>query len=240
MYIYTRPRSVPRRRLSGLGTTQEQPQEAPVQEQASTGQQGRYTPARNIDPATGLPIATQQHPAPWAVVDVSLDQINCRFYENAPREMVLPETLPYTMEISGPGYGFIGACHPSQQCPQEVHEGARPGDPLRESRCSQWLTQWTDEAPAVIASEEFRRELTDAVLNIANVTGARRSLAKPAEFLEIIYEREARERPIRMFAFVVLAGSAGILTFQAVRSAVKKRAKKKAKKKKKAEKKIKG
>lgn len=236
MYIYTKPRLVPRNSLSkrpepseGLGQ--------PAQTQAQTGPQGRYIPARGIDPATGQPVMSEGQPAPWAVVDVRLQQINCRFYENAPREMVLPETLPHTMEVTTPGRRFIGACHPTQACPPEVHEGARPGDPWRDTRCRQWLTNWNEHAPNVIASPEFREELTDSILSIANVTGTKRALVKPAEFLEVIYEREAKEKPIRVFSFIVLAASGGILTFQLVRNAVKKRAaekraKKKAKKRK--------
>lgn len=219
MYIYTRKASAPRYAvpaLSGLGTAA----------------QGRYTPARNVDPATGQPVPTQAVPVPWAAVDVNLQNVNCRFYKDAPREMVLPENLPYTMEISGPGYRFLGTCHPSQVCPESVHQGARPGDPMRVSRCNPWLERWNEESTDLIASEGFRRELTDNVLSVGNVTGVKRSLVKPAEFLEVVLEREARERPIKVISFIILAASGGILAFQAVRDAVKKKKLKKRKKKK--------
>jgi hypothetical protein len=204
MYVYTK-------KALGMGTTQAQ---------------GRYTPARNVDPATGQPVSTEAIPVPWAAIDINVQNINCRFYENAPREMVLPQNLPYTMEVSGPGYRYLGACHPSQECPESVHQGVQQSDPLYVSRCNQWLEQWNHEATALIESEGFRRELTNNILSVANVMGIKRSLAKPAEFLEVVMEREARERPIKLISFVILAASGGILTFKAVRSAVKKRAKK--------------
>ena len=212
MYIYAKSAVVPRNvlsGLSGLGTD-------------------RYIPPKNVDPATGLPVPSTRYPVPWGVVNVGLRNIDCRFYQNAPRDQVIPQSMPYTMEISLPGNHFVGFCQPNETCPEEVHQGANVRDPWRTRRCAAWREQWDQEAANIIADEEFRRNVTERVLDVAGITGASRYLVKPAEFLEVVQEREAREAPIKLFAFIFLAASGGILTFNYVRKKVKERAARKA------------
>jgi len=212
MYIYNKPATAPRMVLPGLSGLGED----------------RYIPAKNVDPATGQPTISAKYPVPWAVAEVGLRNIRCRFYQDAPRELVLTGSMPYTMEISVPGHNFIGACHPRQDCPEEIHQGAHPRDPWRISRCSAWKEQWDQEAATIIADPEFRANITERVLDVAGIQGAGRLLTKQAEFLEVVQQREAREAPIKLFAFIFLAGAGGILTFNAVRKYVKKRAARKA------------
>jgi hypothetical protein len=212
MYIYNKPATAPRNFLSpisGLGGD-------------------RYIPAKNVDPVTGQPTVSERVRAPWAVVEVGLRNILCRFYQNAPRELIIPGSLPHTMEISVPGNTFSGSCHPRQLCPEEVHQNAPARDKLRERRCAEWREQWDREAANIIADPEFRANITERVLDVAGITGAGRFLTKPAEFVEVIQEREARETSIRLVAFIFLAGAGGILTFNAVRKYAKKRAARKA------------
>lgn len=211
MYIYTKPASAPRigvPGLSGLGTD-------------------RYIPAKNIDPATGQPMVSSKYPAPWAVAEVGLRNINCRFYQDAPRELVLSGSMPYTMEISVPGHNFIGSCHPRQECPEEIHQGADPKDPWRIRQCKEWRDQWNQEAANIIADPGFRANITERVLDVAGIQRAGRLLTDQAEFLEVVQEREAREKPIKLLAFIFLAGAGGILTFNAVRKYANNRAKRK-------------
>jgi len=215
MYIYNKPATAPRMVLSGLSGLGED----------------RYIPAKNVDPVTGQPTISAKYPAPWAVADVSLRNIRCRFYHNAPRELVLTGSMPYTMEIGVPGHRFVGSCHPREECPEEVYQGADPKDPWRIRRCKEWRDQWNQEAANIIADPEFRANITERVLDVAGIQGASRLLTDQAEFLEVVQEREARERPIKMIAFIFLAGAGGILTFNAVRKYVKKRAARKEAKK---------
>lgn len=158
-----------------------------------------------------IPFSETRRVAPWAVAEVSLENINCRCYHNAPREEVLRASVPYTMEISVPGHNFICSCNASTTCPQEVHQGAHQRDPWRERRCAEWREQWLQEGADLIASPGFREAMSEKVLDVAGITGWRRSLVKPAEFLQVIEERERRERPIKAFAVITLAVGGGAL-----------------------------
>lgn len=210
MYIYPRRGSTPQTALSGLGA------------------EDRYIPPKNVDPVTGRPIPTVKYPVPWAAIWVGLRDINCRFYQDAPRGQVISASMPYTMEISVPGHNFIGSCGASMDCPTSVHQNARPRDPWRIRRCNEWKEGRKEAAAQIIADPEFRANLTERVLDIAGITGLDRYRVSQAEFLEVVQEREARERPIKLFAFIFLAASGGILTFNYVRKVVKRRAARKA------------
>ena len=154
---------------------------------------------------------SERRRAYWGTARVFLENINCTCYHNAPREEVLRASLPYTMEISLPGHSFLCSCHPDMVCPPEVHEGAYLQDPWRIRRCSAWAEQWRQDANALISSPGFRDEMSRRVLDVAGITGWRRNLVKPAEFLQVIQEREKRERPIKIFAVLTLSLGSGVL-----------------------------
>ena len=183
----------------------------------------RYIPPRNIDPTTGRPVPTADRPVPWGVAEVGLRDIKCRFYHNAPRELVVSQSLPYTMEITAGDDTFIGSCQPRTECPAAVHQGASIKDPWRQRVCRAWREQWERDAANIIADPEFRANVSERVLDVAGITGLARYRAKPAEFLEVVGEREARETPIKLFAFLALAGGGALLTFLQVRKWAKRR-----------------
>lgn len=192
------------------------------------GAEDRYIQPKNVDPTTGRSVPSARHPVPWGVAKVGLRNIDCTFYQNSPRELVVQMSKPYTMEISTPRDHFIGFCHPNVACPEEIHQGASVRDPWRGRQCAAWKQQWEQQAAGIIADEEFRKNVTERVLDVAGITGTDRYRVKPAEFLEVVQERETRERPVKLIAFIVLAASGGILTFGYVRKLVKRRAAKKA------------
>jgi len=205
MYIYTHSVAPPTNVLSGLGA------------------EDRYIPPKNVDPATGQSIPTARYPVPWGVAQVGLRGINCRFYHNSPRELVEGMSLPYTMEISLPGHNFIGSCSPDLNCPTEVHQNTSVKDPWRARRCSEWAVGIPERTAATVADPDFRANLTERVLDVAGIDASARSRVKPAEFLEVVVEREVRERPIKVMATLGIIGSVGILTFLYVRKYAKKR-----------------
>jgi hypothetical protein len=53
--------------------------------------------------------------------------------------------------------------------------------------------------------------MTERILDQAGITGWRRRFTKPAEFIQVLEERERRERPIKIFALLALAGGGGVL-----------------------------
>ena len=208
MYIFTHRNAPPTSVLSGLGG------------------EDRYIPPKNVDPATGRPIPSEKYPYPWGVAEVGLRDIKCKFYHNSPRELVANMSFPYVMEIRAGDHHFIGNCNPNMMCPASVHQNAPARDPFRERRCAEWKEGRQEEAARIIADPEFRANITERVLNIAGI--APTLGVKPAEFLEVVIEQEARERPIKTLATIGLIASAGILTFVYVRKWAKKRQAKKS------------
>lgn len=166
---------------------------------------GRYT----------QPSATSA--SPWPIVETELNNIRCTCYENAPREEILRWMVPKSMEIHVPGHDFVCSCTPKNgilDCPEEVHEGADIEDPWRHRRCREWRESWEFEAANIVASEGFRDAMTEQVLDEAGITGWRRMLAKSAEFVQIVEEREKRARMIKITGGLVLMASAGALTWR--------------------------
>jgi len=167
----------------------------------------RYIPAR---PTSRI--------APWAAVETTVQNIRVKCYQNAPREEVLREMVPYTMEISVPGNNFICLGNPIQECPESVHRGTDPKDPWRQRQCAAWRQTWERQAADIIASQDFRNQVTENVLNIAGISAWQRVLAKPAEFLQVVEERERRERSIKILSVLAFAAGGGVILWTYLRS----------------------
>ena len=156
--------------------------------------------------------------APWARAETTVQNVDVRCYHNAPRELVLQQMVPYTMEISAPGNNFICIGNPRQECPESVHQNADPKDPWRINQCAAWKSGWERDAADIIASQEFRNQVTENVLNLAGISGWRRWFAKPAEFVQVLEEKESRERGIKIFALVAVAAGGGVILWRHLQS----------------------
>ena len=146
---------------------------------------------------------------PYAIARTNVQNIAVHCYENMPREQILATQVPYTMELSVPGRNFTCIGNPSQECPESVHRGTDPKDPWRQRQCAAWRQTWERQAADIIASQGFRDQVTENILNAAGVTGWRRWFTQGAEFVQVLDEKERRERAIKITAFVALAAGAG-------------------------------
>lgn len=158
-----------------------------------------------------VPGSSSSRVAPWPSVHTRVQNIRVKCYHNAPREEVLREMVPYTMEISTPGNNFICIGNPIQECPESVHRGTDPKDPWRQRQCAAWRQTWERQAADIIASQDFRDQVTENILNIAGIPAWQRALAKPAEFIQVLEEREGRERAIKIASILALAAGGGVI-----------------------------
>lgn len=149
--------------------------------------------------------------APWAIARTTVQNIDVKCYQNAPREEVLRQMVPYTMEISVPGNNFVCIGNPNQECPESVHRGTDPKDPWRQRQCAAWKQSWEQQAADLIASQEFRNQVTENILNVAGISAWRRWFTKPAEFIQVLDEKERRERAIKIAAVLALAAGGGAI-----------------------------
>jgi len=143
----------------------------------------------------------------------NVQNIAVQCYDNAPRERVVTSRVPYTMELSVPGHHFICIGNPGQECPESVHRNTDPNDPWRHRQCAAWRETWERQAADIIASAEFRKQVTENILDAAGITGWRRWFTSPAEFVQVLDERERRERAIRIAAIIALAAGGGAIFF---------------------------
>ena len=162
----------------------------------------RYVPAR---PNSSVP---------WPIAYTTVQNIEMKCYHNAPREQVITGMVPYTMEISAPGNNFICNGNPSQECPESVYQNADPKDPWRQRQCAAWKQGWEQEAANIISTQGFRDQVTQNVLTLAGISGWRRWFAKSAEFIQVLDERERRERGIKIFALVTVAAGGGVVLWK--------------------------
>ena len=181
MYEYAKKRFIPSSVSTGLGTDS-------------------YTPAN---------LASRV--APYAIAETKVQNINVRCYENAPREQIVTKQVPYTMELSVPGHSFVCIGNPDQECPASVHRNTDPKDPWRNRQCATWRQGWEQQAAGIIASQGFRNQVTENILNVVGITGWRRWFTKPAEFVQVLDEKESRERVIKIAAVLALAASGGAI-----------------------------
>jgi hypothetical protein len=181
MYEYARKRHIPSAISTGLGVD-------------------RY-----------IPYSATRTVAPWAIAETTVQNIDVKCYHNAPREEVLRKQVPYTMEISVPGNNFVCIGNPNQECPESVHQNADIKDPWRQRQCATWKQDWERQAADIIASEGFRNQVTENVLNLAGISGWRRWFTKPAEFIQVLDEKERRERAIKIMALVAFAAGGGAI-----------------------------
>jgi len=158
-----------------------------------------------------VPGSASSQLAPWATAYTTVQNIDVKCYHNMPREEVLRRMSPYTMEISTPGNHFICIGNPDQECPESVHRNTDPKDPWRQRQCATWRQGWEQEAANIIASQEFRSQVTENILDAAGITGWRRWFTKPAEFIQVLDEKERRERGIKIFALVTIAAGGGFV-----------------------------
>jgi len=159
--------------------------------------------------------------APWAIAEVVVNGIKCRCYQDAPREEIVRTSVPYSMEIlNWLGPTFVCSCMPDTNCPESVHQGASTRDPWRQRRCQEWREGRELSAAAEIASQGFRDQVTEQVLNVAGITGLQRRFAKGAEFVQVLEERERRERPIKVIGIGFLALAAATGTWFFIRSRI--------------------
>jgi len=167
-----------------------------------------YTPAGTHTLPGGVPYS--------GIVNVDMGGVKCRCYHNAPREVILRSRVPYAMEISLPDHAFICSCNPSSICPESVHQGIDKRDPWRQRRCAEWFENYEQEVAQTISSEQFRSDMTERVLDVSGITGAGRAFAQPAEFVQVLAEREQRSRAVTIASIVVLALGGGVLTWKFV------------------------
>jgi hypothetical protein len=156
--------------------------------------------------------------APWAKAYTTVQNITVTCYHNAPREEVLRKQVPYTMEISVPGNNFICISNPDQTCPESVHQGTDIKDPWRQRQCAAWKQDWEQQAANIIASEGFRNQVTENILDLAGISGWRRWFTKPAEFLQVLDEKERRERAIKIMALLTFAAGGGTILWTYLRN----------------------
>lgn len=161
--------------------------------------------------------STTSQLAPYAVARTSVQNIDVHCYENMPREQIVARQVPYTMELSVPGRSFVCIGNPNQDCPASVHRGTDPKDPWRQRQCAAWRTDWEREAAGIIASQAFRDQVTTNILNAAGITGWRRWFTKNAEFVQVLDEKERRERAIKIAAVVALAAGGGAILWTYLR-----------------------
>jgi hypothetical protein len=182
MYEYAKKRFIPSSVSTGLGTD-------------------RY-----------IPNATRTSSRPFdAVARTNVQNIDVQCYENMPREQIVTKQVPYTMELSVPGHSFVCIGNPDQECPASVHRNTDPKDPWRNRQCATWRQGWEQQAAGIIASQGFRNQVTENILNVVGITGWRRWFTKPAEFVQVLDEKEHRERVIKVAAVLALAAGSGAI-----------------------------
>jgi hypothetical protein len=187
MYEYAHKRFIPSMTSDGLGADS-------------------YTPA-----------STSGRGTPYAVARTNVQNIDVHCYENMPREQIVARQVPYTMELAVPGRSFVCIGNPSQDCPASVHQGTDPKDPWRQRQCATWRETWERQAADIIASEAFRTQVTENILSVAGVSGWRRWFTRGAEFVQVLDERERRERVIKIAAVLALAAGGGAILWTHLR-----------------------
>jgi hypothetical protein len=143
--------------------------------------------------------------------------MSCHCYEKMAREMIAPVAHPYSLEVNTLGRDFKCTCNPTMVCPESVHRGVSTRDPWRAHVCKQWIDQTKETASRVIASEEFRSQMARAVAKAGEIPGWQQLFMQPAEFTEVLEEREARERPIIIVGVLAIAAGGGFLLWKFLR-----------------------
>lgn len=143
--------------------------------------------------------------------------MTCTCYEQMARELIAPVTMPYSLEVKTLGKHFKCACNPRFVCPEAVHRNASPRDPWRAHVCSQWINDTKRAASQMISSEEFRTQMAKAVAKGGEVPGWQQLFMAPAEFTEVLVEREGRERPIMILGVLAIAAGGGFLLWKYLR-----------------------
>jgi len=145
---------------------------------------------------------------------MSVAGIGAVCYQGMPRTDINPESLPYTVEVHPVGTMFVCQCNVRPavvSCPQEVHQGASTSDPWRREKCNQWVEAKVLENTELLSTVPFREQLAKQAMDLVGVPGWRRWFAGPAEFTTVLREKEARERPIKIVAPIILLASGGYL-----------------------------
>lgn len=164
-----------------------------------------------------LPASPTRTKTPWAIADTVVQGISVRCYQNAPREQILTRQVPYTMEISYPGGNFVCIGNPTTAfltCPESVHQNADPKDPWRIRQCAAWKEALPQQMADLVATEDFRKQVTDNILNVAGISAFGKLFAKPAEFVQVVEERERREGAIKVVSILALAAGGGVILWK--------------------------
>jgi hypothetical protein len=143
--------------------------------------------------------------------------MTCTCYEQMGRGIIAPVTLPYSLEVKTLGKHFKCACNPRMQCPESVHRGVSTRDPWRAEVCRGWINDTKRVATQMIEGEEFRAQMAKAVAKGGEVPGWQQLFMAPAEFTEVLVERERRERPIMILGVIAIAAGGGFLLWKYLR-----------------------
>jgi hypothetical protein len=171
---------------------------------------------------------------PFARIIVNFNNIfedvllHCVCYENMPREEITDIRLsseqldfignPYTLEVHPIGHSYVCDCRTKiTGCPESVHRGADPRDPWRQRQCADWEERINKEIADTLSTKNFRKVLAQRVFKTSGLQSWRGTFLPPAEFTQVLIEREVRAKPYKVIAPLVIAVAGSVIAWQIIR-----------------------